>query len=100
MVEVVLPIALFYGGIAQMLAGMWEFKKNNTFGALGVHQLRRVLDLVCRLRQVRGARSSAGGRRRNRWSGIFLLAWTIFTVYMLIASFRTKQSRWPPHSAS
>ena len=31
---VVLPIALFYGGIAQLLAGMWEFRKNNTFGAL------------------------------------------------------------------
>lgn len=25
--------ALFYGGIAQLLAGMWEFRKNNTFGA-------------------------------------------------------------------
>src|SRR5579885_3057341 len=25
--------ALFYGGIVQILAGMWEFKKNNTFAA-------------------------------------------------------------------
>src|ERR1700694_1529261 len=31
---VVLPIALFYGGIAPLLDGMWEVKKNNTFGAL------------------------------------------------------------------
>src|SRR5512135_428189 len=30
---VVLPLALFYGGIAQLLAGMWEFRKANTFGA-------------------------------------------------------------------
>src|SRR4051812_22970298 len=30
---VVLPLALFYGGLAQLLAGMWEFKKANTFGA-------------------------------------------------------------------
>src|SRR5690348_17891209 len=29
----VLPLALFYGGIAQLLAGMWEFRKGNTFGA-------------------------------------------------------------------
>ena len=29
-----LSIALVYGGVAQMLAGMWEFKKNNTFGAV------------------------------------------------------------------
>ncbi|CAI5460591.1 unnamed protein product [Closterium sp. Yama58-4] len=26
-------LAFFYGGLAQLLAGMWEFKKNNTFGA-------------------------------------------------------------------
>ncbi|UJR12152.1 hypothetical protein I4U23_016329 [Adineta vaga] len=30
---VVLPVALFYGGLAQFLAGMWECKLNNTFGA-------------------------------------------------------------------
>ncbi|WP_316777582.1 acetate uptake transporter [Streptomyces sasae] len=30
---VVLPIALFYGGLAQTLAAMWEFRKGNTFGA-------------------------------------------------------------------
>lgn len=31
--NVVLPMALWYGGIAQLLAGMWEFAANNTFGA-------------------------------------------------------------------
>src|SRR6476659_9412657 len=30
---VVLGLALAYGGIAQLLAGMWEFRNNNTFGA-------------------------------------------------------------------
>ena len=30
----VLGLALFYGGLAQLLAGMWEFVKGNTFGAL------------------------------------------------------------------
>src|ERR1700754_4341657 len=31
---VVLGIALAYGGIAQLLAGMWEFRTGNTFGAV------------------------------------------------------------------
>src|SRR5674476_1255132 len=31
---VVLGVALFYGGIAQLFAGMWEFAKGNTFVAL------------------------------------------------------------------
>ena len=30
---VVIPMALFYGGLAQILAGMWEFKTGNIFGA-------------------------------------------------------------------
>src|SRR5205807_5248735 len=29
----VLAVALAYGGIAQLLAGMWEFRTGNTFGA-------------------------------------------------------------------
>lgn len=28
-------MALFYGGLAQFLAGMWEFATGNTFGATG-----------------------------------------------------------------
>src|SRR6476619_4987546 len=31
---VVLGVALAYGGIAQILAGMWEFRTGNTFGAV------------------------------------------------------------------
>ena len=31
---VVLGLALFYGGLAQLLAGMWEFVNRNTFGAV------------------------------------------------------------------
>jgi succinate-acetate transporter protein len=31
---VVLGLALTYGGIAQLLAGMWEFRAGNTFGAV------------------------------------------------------------------
>src|SRR5947207_8640114 len=33
-INVVIGLALFYGGIGQLLAGMWEFRKANTFGAL------------------------------------------------------------------
>src|SRR3954471_7803874 len=31
---VVFGLALAYGGVAQVLAGMWEFRNNNTFGAV------------------------------------------------------------------
>jgi uncharacterized protein len=32
-IGVVLGLALAYGGLCQLLAGMWEFRKGNTFGA-------------------------------------------------------------------
>jgi succinate-acetate transporter protein len=33
--NVVVGMALFYGGLAQFLAGMWEFAAGNAFGATG-----------------------------------------------------------------
>lgn len=33
--NVVVGMALFYGGLTQLLAGMWEFVAGNTFGATG-----------------------------------------------------------------
>jgi len=32
--EAALALAFFYGGLAQLLAGMWEFVRKNTFAAL------------------------------------------------------------------
>jgi uncharacterized protein len=82
---VVLPLAFFYGGGAQVLAGMWEFKKNNTFGATaftsyGAFWLTFYLLLT----------KFASGLGANAYEalGLYLLAWTIFTVYMTIASIR------------
>ncbi|CAG8476027.1 2153_t:CDS:2 [Cetraspora pellucida] len=31
--NITIGLALFYGGLVQLLAGMWEFKTGNTFGA-------------------------------------------------------------------
>src|SRR5579859_6536851 len=33
-IGVVLALAVAYGGLAQLLAGMWEFRTGNTFGAV------------------------------------------------------------------
>jgi len=77
-----LGYALAYGGLIQLLAGMWEFRRNNTFGAV--------------------AFSSYGGF----WIGLFLyqvfvkstnptndlgwilLSFAIFNLYMLISATR------------
>ena len=93
---VVLPVALFYGGIAQLLAGMWEFKKANTFGALAFTSYGAFWLSYAALAKftVPGLTASAGTKTPataadvHTASGLFLLAWTIFTAYMLIAALR------------
>ena len=87
LVDVVLPIALFYGGIAQFLAGMWEFRKNNTFGALAFTSYGAFwMSLAAYDKFVVPDLPAADAHTA---SGIFLGAWTIFTLYMWVASLRT-----------
>ena len=84
---VVFGLALFYGGIVQVFAGLWEFAKGNTFGSaafcsyggfwLSFWYLAGHTDL------------SAAGADAKKGVGVFLLGWTIFTVYMTVAAWRT-----------
>jgi len=84
---VLLPLALFYGGAVQILAGMWEFRKNNTFGALAFSSYGAFwIALAWYIRYVAPVLPAA---RAHEATGLFLLAWTIFTAYMLVASFGT-----------
>jgi len=88
---VVLPVALFYGGIAQLLAGMWEFKKANTFGALAFTSYGAFwMSYAAYVKfVVPGLNASPATKADVRTAtGLFLLAWTIFTAYMLIAALR------------
>jgi uncharacterized protein len=87
LLAVVLPLALFYGGAVQILAGMWEFRKNNTFGALAFSSYGAFwITFAWYVRYVAPGLPTA---REHEAAGLFLLAWTIFTAYMLLASFRT-----------
>ena len=87
LLAVVLPLALFYGGAVQILAGMWEFRKNNTFGALAFSSYGAFwITFAWYVRYIAPGLPVA---REHEAAGLFLLAWTIFTAYMLLASFRT-----------
>lgn len=84
---VVLPVALFYGGFAQVLAGMWEFKKNNVFGALAFTSYGAFWLSFAGLVKFVAADLPAADAEKG--IGVFLLAWTIFTLYMTLAALRT-----------
>jgi uncharacterized protein len=83
----VLPLALFYGGGTQLLAGMWEFRKGNTFGAVAFASFGAFwLSFYWYVHTVAGGLPAADAHKAT---GLFLLAWAIFTAYMTIAALRT-----------
>lgn len=84
----VLPLALFYGGIGQLLAGMWEFRKGNTFGALAFSSYGAFwLSFYWLI--TYDAAHLAPAADAHKAVGVFLLSWAIFTAYMTIAALRT-----------
>ncbi|KAG2175662.1 hypothetical protein INT43_001309 [Umbelopsis isabellina] len=91
--NVVVGLAFFYGGLVQLLAGMWEFKTGNTFGATafssyGGFWLSFGLIFVPGAGILDGYAKSSTQTLENSL-GIYLLGWTIFTGIMLIASHRS-----------
>jgi len=83
----VLGLAIFYGGIAQLLAGMWEFTKGNTFGATAFASYGAFWLSFWWL--IEKSKLVGSAHDVNHGIGTYLLIWTIFTAYMFIASLRT-----------
>jgi succinate-acetate transporter protein len=84
---VVLGLALAYGGLAQLLAGMWEFRNNNTFGATAFTSYGAFWLSFWAFDEFFADKVPAGSL--GDAVGLYLIAWGIFTSYMWIASFRT-----------
>src|SRR4051794_28436465 len=83
---VVLGLALAYGGFAQVLAGMWEFRNNNTFGATAFTSYGAFWLSFWAFNQFFADKVPAA--QVGDAVGLYLIAWGIFTTYMWIASFR------------
>src|SRR5438874_4813771 len=79
---VVLGLAIAYGGLAQLLAGMWEFRTGNTFGAVAFSSFGAFWISFYVLAHTSPAVAP-------KYVAIYLYAWGIFTGYMFIASLRT-----------
>jgi uncharacterized protein len=80
----VLALALAYGGLAQLLAGMWEFRTGNTFGAVAFSSFGAFWISFYVLQHVIPAKEVT-----PHAASLYLWMWAIFTAYMFIASLRT-----------
>ena len=78
----VVALALGYGGLAQVLAGMWEFRNGNTFGATAFTSYGGFwLSFAAFVWLFQGKDASGA-------VGAYLLAWGVFTFYMWLATLR------------
>jgi uncharacterized protein len=86
LLPMVAALALAYGGVAQLIAGIWEFRTGNTFGAVafcsyGAFWISFYFIVQSAGKNVPTVLFSG--------LGLYLWMWGIFTAYMFIASLRT-----------
>ena len=84
---VVLGLALAYGGVAQLLAGMWEVRRGNTFGAVAFGSYGAFWLSYWLLEQFFAGRIP--GAERSSAVALFYISWAILTALLWIASTRT-----------
>ncbi len=90
---VVIPLALAYGGLIQLIAGILEFRTGNTFGVVaflsyGAFWWWFALLLLFAgngLLDLKGADTTIGAT---------LLAWGVFTMYMWVGTFQLNRALW------
>jgi uncharacterized protein len=86
LLPLVAALALAYGGAAQLLAGIWEFRTGNTFGAVAFCSYGAFWISFYFIVQAAG---DIAKTELFSGLGLYLWMWGIFTAYMFVASLRT-----------
>ena len=84
-------LALFYGGVIQLLAGMWEFRNRNVFGSTAFSTYGGfwlALGIFVVLADTTKLGAGLKGADVDNGLAWFLLSFAIFNTYMLLWSLR------------
>jgi succinate-acetate transporter protein len=84
-------VALFYGGAAQLLAGMWEFRNRNVFGSTAFSTYGGFwlgLGITVVLLETTKIGAGLAGPDVDNGLAWFLLSFAIFNSYMMLWSLR------------
>ncbi|CAK7283510.1 acetate uptake transporter [Streptomyces misionensis] len=79
----VLGVAAFYGGLAQFAAGLFEFRRGNTFAATAFVSFAAFWLSYWWI----APRVALAGDAHNAL-GLYLLGWAVFTAYMTVGALR------------
>ena len=92
LIAVVVPLAFAFGGVGQIIAGVLEYKNNNTFGTVAFTSYGLFWWWWAFLQWTAGAgwiKAPAANA-----VGLALLMWGVFTLYMWIPTFRLNFCLW------
>ncbi len=88
--SMILAMGVFYGGIAQIIAGIMEFKKGNTFGFTAFTSYGAFwLTLVAFIFFAKWGWMQAPS---NAFTGWYLFLWGVFTFFMWLGTFRKNRA--------
>jgi uncharacterized protein len=84
-------LALFYGGLIQLLAGMWEFRNRNVFGSTAFSTYGGfwlALGIFVVLAETTSLGGALKGPDLDNGLAWFLLSFAIFNTYMMLWALR------------
>jgi succinate-acetate transporter protein len=87
---IALGLALAFGGMAQLLAGMWEFRAGNGFGAVafssfGAFWISFFILVSFNVTQLPATGAGAA-------IGLYLIAWGVFTACLFLCTFASARA--------
>jgi succinate-acetate transporter protein len=93
----ILGMGIFYGGIAQVIAGVLEYKKGNTFGTVaftsyGLFWMSFVFLNLLPNNILTGASSGFYGAPSSESYMVYFLMWGLFTFIMFFGTLKTNRA--------
>ena len=88
--SMILAMGVFYGGLAQVIAGLIDFRKGNEFGATAFCSYGLFWFSLVALIVFPGW--GMGEEPSDRAMGWYLLSWGLFTAIMFVGSLRTTRA--------
>ena len=90
--SMIIGMGIFVGGIAQIIAGIQEWKKNNTFGATAFTAYGSFWIALVAIWLIPRTHMGEGLKSDEVSMGWFLLMWGLFTAFMFIGTLRLNKA--------
>ncbi len=90
----ILAMGVFYGGVAQIIAGVMEWKKNNTFGTLAFTSYGLFWLTLAGIWLFPAVFSEAGAAAKPSETSLawYFVFWGLFTLYMFIGTLKLNRA--------